>query len=71
VAVDNTEYLPAPPATFSYYRDRKKEWRWRIVAKNGRKIAVSSEAYKRKRDAARGAELALQALYMTLSMRET
>lgn len=29
------------------YRDRKKEWRWRI-AKRGRIIAASSEGYKRR-----------------------
>jgi uncharacterized protein YegP (UPF0339 family) len=63
--------MTTAPATFAYYLDRNREWRWRIVARNGRKIAASSEAYKRKRDAARGAELALQALYMTLVKRES
>jgi uncharacterized protein len=35
---------------FHLYRDRKKEWRWRLTASNGRKIANSGEGYKRKID---------------------
>ena len=31
----------------TYYRDKKKEWRWRLIARNGRKIATSGEGYKR------------------------
>lgn len=30
-----------------YYRDKKREWRWKLVARNGRIIAVSGEGYKR------------------------
>lgn len=30
-----------------YYRDRKKEWRWKVVAANGRIIANSGEGYTR------------------------
>lgn len=33
------------------YRDRKKEWRFRYVARNGQITAVSSESYKRKASA--------------------
>lgn len=34
---------------FEIYRDtsRKREWRWRLRAKNGRIIANSGEGYKR------------------------
>lgn len=32
---------------FKIYRDRKKEWRWTLYARNGRKIADSAEGYKR------------------------
>lgn len=32
---------------FTLYKDRKKEWRWRLV-KNGRIVADSGEGYKRK-----------------------
>lgn len=30
------------------YRDKNKEWRWRLLASNGRNIANSGEGYKRK-----------------------
>lgn len=33
---------------FEIYRDRKGEWRWRLKAGNGRKIANSGEGYKRR-----------------------
>jgi hypothetical protein len=33
------------------YKDRKKEWRWRLVARNGKIVAESGEGYKRKRSA--------------------
>lgn len=29
------------------YRDRKKEWRWRVIGRTGRKLATSGEGYKR------------------------
>lgn len=31
--------------TMRIYRDRKGEWRWRIVARNGRIVADSGEGY--------------------------
>lgn len=30
------------------YRDGVGEWRWRIVARNGRVVADSGEGYKRR-----------------------
>ena len=33
---------------FQYYRDSRGEWRWRLVAVNGRIIGVSSEGYSSK-----------------------
>ncbi len=36
--------------TFSVFKDAAKEWRWRLLAANGRVIAVSGEGYKIKRD---------------------
>lgn len=62
--------MTAMQATFSLYKSRG-QWRWRVTARNGKKIAVSSESYNRKRDAMRGAELAMQALVLALSERET
>ena len=32
---------------FIIYRDRKKEWRWRLISK-GRVVADSGEGYKRR-----------------------
>ncbi len=36
---------------FHIYRDRKKEWRWRLKAGNGKIVADSGEGYKRKSSA--------------------
>jgi len=33
---------------FQIYQDSKSEWRWRLVAANGKKIADSAEGYKNK-----------------------
>lgn len=33
---------------FEIYRDTAMEWRWRLVASNGRIVADSGEGYKRK-----------------------
>lgn len=30
------------------YKDKKKEWRFRVMHKNGREICKSSEGYKRR-----------------------
>lgn len=35
---------------FELYKDKAREWRWRLKAGNGRIIAVSSESYKRHYD---------------------
>jgi uncharacterized protein YegP (UPF0339 family) len=40
-----------------YFEDSKKEHRWRLKAKNGEIIAVSSEGYKDKRGAENGFEI--------------
>lgn len=44
--------------TFTVYRDKRKEWRWRLTASNGRILADSGEGYKRKRDCLRGLYIA-------------
>lgn len=33
-----------------FYRDKKNEWRWKRVARNGRTIGSSSEGYKNRTD---------------------
>lgn len=53
-AIDESEYViggPRAPLRAVLYRDRKKDWRWRIISPNGKIRADSSEGYKRKRAA--------------------
>lgn len=42
---------------YELYRDRARKWRWRLIADNGRILAVSSESYTRKIDCCRCVEL--------------
>lgn len=42
--------------TMIVYRDTAGEWRWRIVAANGRVVADSGEGYKRRGACLRMAE---------------
>lgn len=39
--------------TSEVYKDKRGEWRWRIVASNKRIVADSGEGYKRKYDCVR------------------
>jgi len=39
--------------TFRVFRDNAGEWRWRLVAANGRIVADSGEGYTRRRDVER------------------
>lgn len=50
---------------FQLYRDQGRQWRWRIVAGNGRIVADSGEGYRRRASALRGARAALRALAST------
>lgn len=43
-------------ARVKLFKDRKGEYRWRLVAKNGRIVADSGEGYSRRRDAERAAD---------------
>ena len=43
--------------TFQVYEDVGGEWRWRLVAGNGRIIAASGEGYRDKQDCLHGIEL--------------
>jgi uncharacterized protein YegP (UPF0339 family) len=36
--------------SYEYYKDKKGEWRWRLVASNGRIIADSGEGYSSERE---------------------
>lgn len=40
----------------------RKQWRWRVVAGNGRIVAHGGEGYNNRADALRGVEIVRQAL---------
>ncbi len=42
---------------YRIYRDSIGQWRWRLVAANGRIVADSGEGYVRRRDCLRGIKL--------------
>jgi len=37
-------------STFEIYKDTAKEWRWRLVARNGKIVADSGEGYSSRRN---------------------
>ena len=41
---------------FEVYEDSEGQWRWRLIAGNGRVVADSAEGYARKRNAVRAAQ---------------
>jgi hypothetical protein len=42
------------PAKFQLYKDKKGEFRWKLIASNGLTIADSGEGYKTKKSAEDG-----------------
>jgi uncharacterized protein len=42
---------------FEVYRDVRGEWRWRMIAANGKIIGTSGEGYRDQRDCYSGLEL--------------
>jgi uncharacterized protein len=42
---------------FKLFKDAKGQWRWRLVAANGRTVADSGEGYNNKSDAQHGIDL--------------
>lgn len=45
------------------YKDKSDQWRWRIVARNNRKIAISSEGYHNYDDCLHSIKLVLDMKY--------
>ena len=43
--------------TFEVYADKSGEFRWRLLATNGKSIATSGEGYTEKRGCLRGIEI--------------
>ncbi len=69
--------MPAPTkrktlGRVQFYRDRTRQWRWRVFARNGRELANSGEGYRRLRDCQRGYQRTVEAmLYGTLAAPAT
>ena len=42
------------PGKVEFYKDASGQWRWRVIASNGRILADSAEGYSRRRGAERG-----------------
>jgi uncharacterized protein YegP (UPF0339 family) len=47
--------MAAKFARFDVYKDRKGEWRWRLLARNGRIVADSGEGFVSRAHAYRSA----------------
>jgi uncharacterized protein YegP (UPF0339 family) len=47
---------------FKFYQDAGKQWRWRLVAENGRIVADSSEGYVTEHNARRAAQVVIREL---------
>ena len=45
-----------------FYQDNKDEWRWRVIAINGRTVGSSSEGFYSKQNAQRNAQCLAAAL---------
>ena len=45
-----------------FYKDSSNQWRWRILAENGRIVGDSSEGYHNRVDAENGFELIVEAV---------
>lgn len=46
---------------FNIYKDKRGEFRWRLVTANGQIIAASGEGYKRKADCLSGIRTVIEA----------
>lgn len=51
------------------YKDKKHEWRWRLVASNGRKLSCSGEGFKTKATCYRNLHLVARG-HATAKVRE-
>jgi len=49
--------------TITIYRDKRKEWRWKLSSANGNILADSGEGYKRKSAAKKAAMNVITARY--------
>lgn len=58
--------MAARPRTLEVFKDRRGEWRWRLVAGNG-EIQAQSEGYSRRWSATRGARRAVPGVLVVLA----
>ena len=49
--------------TFTVYRDRNRQWRWSLRARNNNIIAVSGESYTRRHDCLRAVDTVLECIF--------
>ena len=49
--------------TFVVYRDRNRQYRWRLLARNNKIIADSGESYTRRHDCLRAVDTVLEAIF--------
>lgn len=56
VDLEKNTFTRERPGVIRFYEDDQGEFRWRIEASNGRKIANCGEGYKNKKDCLNGLE---------------
>ena len=49
--------------TFDFYEDKAGQWRWRLVADNGRIVADGSEGYTREADVKRAVRTVIEGVF--------
>jgi len=54
--VGDADHLDITPAGFEVYKDKAREWRWRLIRQNGRIIADGGEGYTERNDAMEAVE---------------
>lgn len=47
-----------------FYKDKKKQWRWKVIAQNGRILACSGEGYTRRNNAIRSFYTVVNAIHI-------
>lgn len=50
---------------FKVFQDKRDQWRWHLIAGNGRIIADSAESYHNKQDCLKGVDLVKNACQET------
>lgn len=46
------------------YQEKSKQWRWHVIASNGRKISASTESYKSRCACERSIQITFEALFL-------